>query len=243
VSVLPDNGQRWWNPDLRDYPVELTLDETPQGLKPGVRVENAEIFIARHEQALAAPLVAVYTVGRESYVFLRGENGEVKERKVTLGTANETHVQIVDGVREGEQALLLQPGQGRALLEKAGITISEVTVARGPGERPNRGPGARGNREGGEGPGGSEARVENGQGEVAGPGGTRGEGLNDRTGGPGADRQGGAEREARNGGANRSGSEQGEARGERRRGGDRGERPGQSNDGAGRTRETTQSSS
>lgn len=128
VSVLPDNSQRWWNPDLREYPVELTLDETPPGLKPGVRVENAEIFISRLDQVLAVPLASLYTVGHDNYVFMRGEDGTIKERKITIGIANETHIQVVDGLNEGEQALLLQAGQGRLLLEKAGIKVIEPTT-------------------------------------------------------------------------------------------------------------------
>jgi HlyD family secretion protein len=129
VSVLPDNSQRWWNPDLREYPVELTLDETPPGLKPGMRVENAEIFVSRLDQVIAVPLAAIYSVGSDSFVFVR-DGQSVKERKVTLGTANETHVQVVSGLNENEQLLLLQPGQGRMLLEKAGIKVVEQPTTR-----------------------------------------------------------------------------------------------------------------
>jgi hypothetical protein len=49
---------------------------------------------------------------------------------VTLGTANETHVQVVSGLSETEQLLLLQPGQGRMLLEKAGIKVVEQPTTR-----------------------------------------------------------------------------------------------------------------
>jgi multidrug efflux pump subunit AcrA (membrane-fusion protein) len=151
VSVLPDNSQRWWNPDLREYPVELTLDETPAGLKPGMRVENAEIFVNRLDQVIAVPLAAIYTVGNDSYVFVR-DGQTVKERKVVLGTANETHVQVVSGLNENEQVLLLQPGQGRMLLEKAGIKVVEQPTTRPAKNRRQRnldqqdGP-PRGNRE------------------------------------------------------------------------------------------------
>jgi HlyD family secretion protein len=140
VSVLPDNSQRWWNPDLREYPVELTLDETPAGLKPGMRVENAEIFVNRLDQVIAVPLASIYSVANDSFVFVRDGQG-VKERKVTLGTSNETHVQVVSGLNENEQVLLLQPGQGRMLLEKAGIKVVEQ-----PTTRP-----AKGRRRGGDG--------------------------------------------------------------------------------------------
>ena len=129
VSVLPDNSQRWWNPDLREYPVELTLDRTPPGLKPGIRVESCEIFIDRIENALAVPLASIYTVGRESYLFVK-HGDSVKERKVRLGTANETDVQVTHGLEPGELVLLLQAGQGRQLLERAGIKLAEVTPQR-----------------------------------------------------------------------------------------------------------------
>jgi len=161
VSVLPDNSQRWWNPDLREYPLELTLDETPAGLKPGMRAENCEIFISRLDQVIAIPLAAIYTVGPDSFVFVRNGQG-VKERKVQIGTANETHVQIANGLAEGEQILLLQPGQGRMLLEKAGIKVVEQ-----PSTRPSRGSGGRKSRGGESGqnaPAGSDGPSRNGGG-------------------------------------------------------------------------------
>ena len=40
--MLSDSSQRRWNPDLKEYPVDLTLSETPKGLKPGMGIQ-AEI--------------------------------------------------------------------------------------------------------------------------------------------------------------------------------------------------------
>jgi hypothetical protein len=50
-----------------------------------------------------------------------------KPVKVKLGAVNDTHAQIVEGVKKGDQVLLLQAGQGRELLEKAGIKIAPAT--------------------------------------------------------------------------------------------------------------------
>lgn len=148
VSVLPDSGSRWWNPDLREYPVELLLDETPPGVKPGMRVELAEIFISRHEQVLAVPLAALYAVGRDNYVFVKSGD-TVKERKVVLGVTNETHVQVTDGLEDGDEVLLLTPGQGRALLEKAGIKVTDPTTRPSRNGKRNRDGGDRNNPAGG----------------------------------------------------------------------------------------------
>ena len=53
VSVLPDNSQRWWNPDLREYPVELTLEEVEEGTRLLVRESTPEFSIALELRAMA----------------------------------------------------------------------------------------------------------------------------------------------------------------------------------------------
>lgn len=126
VAVLPDNSLRWMNPDLKEYPIELTLDETPPGLKPGTRVD-AEIYLDRLERVLTVPLAAIYTIGYDSYVFVR-QGDDIQERKVTIGMTNETMAQVTAGLKENEQVLLLQAGQGRMLLSKAGIKVDEPTT-------------------------------------------------------------------------------------------------------------------
>jgi len=73
---------------------------------------------------LAAPLSTVYAAGRDSYVFVRSGD-EVRPVKVALGEVNETHAQIIDGVTSGQQVLILEAGQGRALLDKAGIKVQQ----------------------------------------------------------------------------------------------------------------------
>lgn len=136
ISVLADNSQRWLNPDLKEYPVDLVLDYTPANLKPGMGVDG-EIFINRLSQVLAVPLPSIYSAGQDSYIFTRDGKG-TRPVKVTLGAVNETHAQILAGVSEGHDVLVLQAGQGRELLEAAGITPtplvkSKVLVDKPPG--------------------------------------------------------------------------------------------------------------
>ena len=125
ISVLADNSNRWWNPDLREYPIDLTLDKTPANLKPGLGAVS-EILVERLSSVTAVPLDAVYTMGSDRYVFaLRGQTPEPV--KVTVGANNDTHVQVLDGVALGQRVLRLQAGQGRDLLEKAGIKVEPAT--------------------------------------------------------------------------------------------------------------------
>lgn len=125
ISPLADSGSRWWNPDLKEYPVELTLDKTPKEIKPGIGVQ-AEIYTDRLSDVLAVPLAAIYADRSNNYVFVKdGIDGDVKPVPVKIAETNETHARVAAGVTPGQSVLLLQAGQGRDLLERAGISTSE----------------------------------------------------------------------------------------------------------------------
>lgn len=141
ISVLSDSSQRWWNPDLKEYPVELVLDETPKTIKPGASVQ-VEIMVDTIPDTLAVPHACIYAVGADSYVFVREDTG-LKPAKVRLGQSNETHAEIKEGLTAGQDVAILQAGQGRILLEKAGIKIAPTTRPGGGRNRPPRNGGAR----------------------------------------------------------------------------------------------------
>ena len=147
VAPLPDTSQRWSNPDAKEYPIELVLDETPQGLKPGTGAE-AEILISHLEKVVAAPVSAIYMAGSDAYVFVR-DGGGIRERKVKIGANNDTHVEITEGLNESEEVLLLQAGQGRELLVKAGVKMDEPTTKPNWGKAGRRGGGRNGGGNGG----------------------------------------------------------------------------------------------
>ena len=140
ISPMADGSSRWWNPDLREYPVELTLDRSPQDSKPGLSAQ-VEIFIEQIRSVLAVPLASIYSQGRDSYVFARrGEN--VEPVKVQIGAASETHATVTQGLNNSQDVLILAAGQGRQLLERAGIDTSAALAGGegGPGAA-ERGPG------------------------------------------------------------------------------------------------------
>ena len=127
ISVLADSSQRFWNPDIKEYPVELTLDETPAGLKPGLGC-RVDILMDHKPRALGVPLPAIYSQGNQAFVFVKSAGGgDPKPAEVMIGVSNETQVEVVQGIESGAEVLLLQPGQGRTLLEKAGIKIIATT--------------------------------------------------------------------------------------------------------------------
>jgi multidrug efflux pump subunit AcrA (membrane-fusion protein) len=135
ISVLADNSQRYWNPDTKEYPAELVLDETPPNCKPGLGAQ-VEILIDRRRQVVAVPLTSLYSQGPQTFVFVRDpDRAYPKPLEVKIGSTNDTHAEIVSGLSSGQDVLLLQPGQGRMLLERAGIKTAPTTR---PGDLPNR---------------------------------------------------------------------------------------------------------
>ena len=142
ISPMADGSSRWMNPDLREYPVELVLDRTMPDMKPGLTAQG-EIFVEQHRGVSAVPLASIYSQGRDSYVFVR-RGDDVQPAKVQIGTASETHAHITQGISTGEQVLVLSAGQGRQLLERAGIaTADRLDSAPGsPGAPPAAPPGA-----------------------------------------------------------------------------------------------------
>lgn len=120
VNTLPEEGSWWSGNDIKKYAVDIGLPTTPPGMKPGMSAD-VTITLRTLPQALAVPPSAVYSHGNDSYVFPISAEGVPAPRKVKLGESNATHVQVTEGVAENDRLALLQPGQGRRLLERAGL--------------------------------------------------------------------------------------------------------------------------
>jgi RND family efflux transporter MFP subunit len=164
ISVLADNTQRWMNPDVKEFPVDLTLDSTPPNLKPGMGAE-CEILIDRVENALAVPLASIYSSGNKSYVFVR-DGDSLKPTPVEIGRVNETHAEVRSGLNDGQQVKILAIGEGQEMLARAGIIVESATddgafkdAAGAGGQRRRGGRGSRGGGAGAEGAAPPDATV------------------------------------------------------------------------------------
>ena len=110
VAVLPDNSNRWWDPDRKEYPVDLALSKTPPNLKPGLTA-RVEITLEHLSQVLAAPLGTVYSEDEDTWVFVRRDN-RIVPIKVEIGQTTDTHAHVKAWARRhGDQ--LGEAGQGR----------------------------------------------------------------------------------------------------------------------------------
>lgn len=125
ISIMADQSGRWFGSDTKEYPIDVTLDETPPNLKPGTTVE-LQIFVERLKNVLAVSQPCIYAAGRDSYVFVR--DGEKHTPvKVVIGATSDTHAEVKQGLNAGQEVLILQAGQGRELLEQAGVNVTPAT--------------------------------------------------------------------------------------------------------------------
>jgi len=107
LSILPDAGRRWMNPDQKVYTTEISIEGTYDWLKPGMTAQ-VEIMVTELEDVVYVPIQAVVPSGDERVVYV--VNGKDTERRVVqTGDFNDDFVAILAGLEEGERVLLAPP--------------------------------------------------------------------------------------------------------------------------------------
>lgn len=88
--------------DVQTGTVKVTVEivDESQRLKPGMFVE-VRIVIGMLEGVLVIPRKAILYKQNKTYVFV-AERGQVSQREVTLGLTEEDHVEVAEGVAEGD---------------------------------------------------------------------------------------------------------------------------------------------
>ena len=107
IAIMPDRSQSWMNPTLKTYVTEITLDATPPGFKPGMNAQ-VEIFVAERPNALQVPISAVFVDKGFQVAYVKTSLG-TETRRVEAGLSNDRVVEIVKGIREGEEVYLYKP--------------------------------------------------------------------------------------------------------------------------------------
>jgi len=144
VEVGSSGYNRANQPDVTFFKVKVLLDDPDPDLRASMSV-RAEIHTAAHGEALVVPIQAVVErepmaagkagagaptgaakAGAVKVVFVV-EDGKARQRKVTSGISDETHVELTSGVKPGE---VVVTGPYRVLKElKDGdaLTISKTS--------------------------------------------------------------------------------------------------------------------
>ncbi len=107
VAPLPDPQHGWFDPGVKVYTTQVTIDGSHDILKPGMSVK-VEILAEHLRDVLIVPVqVVANRSGRKVCYVATGS--EPEEREVVTGAFNETFVEIVNGLEAGEEVLLSPP--------------------------------------------------------------------------------------------------------------------------------------
>ena len=115
VEVGSSGFNRPQQPDVTFFKVKMLLDDPDEDLRDRMSV-RAEIHTAAHPGSLVVPIQAVVErpadkpaegggKGREVKVVYVIENGKARQRRVETGISDETHVELRQGVKAGEQVV------------------------------------------------------------------------------------------------------------------------------------------
>lgn len=107
VSVIPDSGSRWMNPDLKIYPTVVSITDEREWLKPGMSAK-VEIMVKRLTNVVYIPLQAVINKGDKHICYVQS-SFKPEMRIIEIGDFNDDFIEIKKGIKEGERVLLQPP--------------------------------------------------------------------------------------------------------------------------------------
>lgn len=192
-SVVSVNNQpepsSWFAASVKEYATTVTIEGEQRGLRPGMTAA-VEILLAHVKDALTIPVSCVVEQRGKFYGWVIVD-GRYQRRELVLGRTNDSFLEVIDGVKEGD-IVLRNP---RAIVPEAQEETSLEDRARDASQFGAGGPQSEGGPPGaGGGPGGPGGRGRRGP-DGAGPGGA----------GPGAPGQGGPGQFGPGGGRRRGG--------------------------------------
>ena len=107
IAPMPDNGRRWMNPDIKEYPAEVRIEGGVGELKNGMGC-RVRILLAEYDDAVSVPVQCVVRAGGAPFVWVKTPRGP-ERRAVEVGLDNNRFVRILAGLEGGEEVLLAPP--------------------------------------------------------------------------------------------------------------------------------------
>jgi Cu(I)/Ag(I) efflux system membrane fusion protein len=91
--------------ETRTVPVRIELANPGLLLKPSMFAQ-VELSTASHAKAVSVPLSAVIDSGTRQIVLVQLSEGRFEPREVKLGARNSNHVEVLDGIKDGESVVV-----------------------------------------------------------------------------------------------------------------------------------------
>ncbi|MDP6636543.1 MAG: hypothetical protein QGG42_16720 [Phycisphaerae bacterium] len=111
-SPLPKNtGPHWLKTGTKAYDLYIGVDWEAHGLTPGENLRpgmggKVTLVLDEIENALTIPVLSVYNQ-RDKYFCMKIDGGNAVETQVEIGKMNDSRVQILSGLKEGDKVLLV----------------------------------------------------------------------------------------------------------------------------------------
>jgi len=107
VAPLPDPQQGYLNPDVKVYTTKVSIEGSHDSIRPGMSAK-VEILVDQLDDVLIVPILAVAIREGKKLCYVMASDTP-QPRAVSTGAFNDTFVEIISGLEEGEQVLLNPP--------------------------------------------------------------------------------------------------------------------------------------
>ena len=124
VNLMPDQGSRFSNPNLKVYSTVILVDDKLPDVKPGLSA-RAEIVVTNLTDCIKVPLQCVTTHKNKQVCYVK-KGDENTPVPVEVGLYNSKFIQVTEGLKAGDLLMLNPPVSGdevgldRALVEEGG---------------------------------------------------------------------------------------------------------------------------
>jgi len=111
-SPLPKGtGPEWLKTTTKAYDLYVAVDWEANGLIPGKNLRpgmggKVTLILDEIKDALTIPVLSVYNK-KDRYYCMKVQEGTPTETEITVGKMNESRVQVLSGLREGDKVLLV----------------------------------------------------------------------------------------------------------------------------------------
>lgn len=102
VAQLADSTRSWDSGGAKVYKTVITIEKMPEEqLRPGMTAE-VKILVKTLPSVLIVPLQAVAEHKGDHFAFKVDASGKIELKNVKVGETSEKHVEILDGLKEGD---------------------------------------------------------------------------------------------------------------------------------------------
>ena len=99
IANQPES-QSFMAANVKEYATVVSIDGSPSGLRPGMTAE-VTILLAEVKDGILLPVTAVAEKSTGFYAYVKTPTG-IDQRALKLGKTNDTYIEILDGVKEGD---------------------------------------------------------------------------------------------------------------------------------------------